>query len=380
MRVQLLIGGGLEYFRDVMLGVRHYGFETGRLEFADRWLPHEGADLAALARRDRVEGIVAAVDAPRAMERLCALRVPVVNVSNTLVDSPLPLVTQDDVAVGRLAARHLAGCGCRTAAFCGPAGLAFSEERLAGFRQAWRQVAPGEVRVMDAWPGADQQGYRRMVRWLAGLPRGVGVFAVMDELALALIRAARELGRAVPEEVAILGAGDDDFWVEFESVPLSSIRLPARAIGYEAGAMIDELMRTGRRRAPARRLPVGEVAARRSTAVVFAEDEAVARAVRFIREHATRSPYVAEVARAAGVSRSALQVRFKATLGRTILQEVGRCRMEAAATLLRATDLKLAVVAERCGFPNSQRFSVLFRRSNGVTPRDYRQAVRSGAS
>ena len=51
------------YFRDTVLGARRYGFSTGRMEFADRWLDHElEGDLRRLVRRDGVQGIVAAVE------------------------------------------------------------------------------------------------------------------------------------------------------------------------------------------------------------------------------------------------------------------------------------------------------------------------------
>jgi LacI family transcriptional regulator len=187
------------------------------------------------------------------------------------------------------------------------------------------------------------------------------------------MRAAKRSGWRVPDDVAILGAGDDDFWVEFESVPLSSIRLPARRIGYEAAARLAELLERGGTAWSPLRLPVEGISARRSTDVVFAGDPAVARAVRFIREHALANPYVEDVARAAGLSRTALQARFRALVGRTILHELQRTQLARAQDLLSASDLPMAVIAERSGFPNSQRFSVVFRRRLGVTPSTYRR-------
>jgi LacI family transcriptional regulator len=113
--------------------------------------------------------------------------------------------------------------------------------------------------------------------------------------------------------------------------------------------------------------------ARRSTDVIYAEDEAVGRAVRFIREHATENPYVRDVAKAAGVSVVALQTRFRAALGRTVLAEIQRVRIGRAQALLARSDVKMSAVAEQCGFPNSQRFSVLFRQAAGVSPSAYRR-------
>src|SRR5690606_34142787 len=248
------------------------------------------------------------------------------------------------------------------------------EERLAGFREGLGAGA----RLERESPGAevDAATYARMRDWLAVMPRPLGVFAALDTQALALMRAARESGLRVPEDVAVLGAGDEDFWVAFESVPLSSVRLPARRIGQAAAELLERMMERGSRTARGVRLGGAEIVARRSTDVIYAEDEAVGRAVRFIRDRAVENPYVADVVRAAGVSRSALQGRFRAALGRTILEEVQRVRVARAQALLAGSEVKLVEVAERGGFPNSQRFSVLFRQATGLTPSAYRRQFR----
>ncbi|MEZ0216046.1 MAG: helix-turn-helix domain-containing protein, partial [Rariglobus sp.] len=159
-------------------------------------------------------------------------------------------------------------------------------------------------------------------------------------------------------------------------VPLSSVRLPARQIGHEAAALLDRMMTRGRREAKGVRLAGAEIVARRSTDVIYADDEAVGRAVRFIREQAVTNPYVGDVAKAAGVSVVALQTRFRAALGCTVLEEIQRVRVGRAQGLLANSELSMSAVAERCGFPNSQRFSVLFRQVAGLAPSEYRRQFR----
>jgi LacI family transcriptional regulator len=222
--------------------------------------------------------------------------------------------------------------------------------------------------------------YPRVRLWLASMVRPIGLFAVLDPMGLALIRAARELGWRVPEDVAVLSAGDDAFWVEFESVPLSSVRLPAKQIGYEAASLLDRMIARNRPAAPEIvRLPVSDIAVRRSTDILHVDDAAVAKAAHYIREHATENPYVSTIARIAGVSLSALQTRFQAAIGRSLIAEVRRVRLARAQELLGDTDLPMSIVAERCGFPNSQQFSVVFRQATGLSPRGYRKCFRSPA-
>lgn len=370
-RVQIVVNPDQEYFREAVLGVRHYGFETGRLVFADRWLRHELADLPRVVRRDGVQGIVVAAHTPAMEAALMKAGVPVVNISNSMRVPRLPVVTQDDVAAGRLAAAHLKDCGCRSFGFWGQAGTSYSGQRWQGFCEGLAGVG-GTPRAEESRTGeAPARTFARMRKWLAGLGRPAGVFAAMDSYALVMLRAAREEGWRVPEDVAVLGAGDDDFFVEFERVPLSSIRLPSRNIGYEAGALLDRLVATGAKEAEAVQLPVGEIAARRSTDVLYADDPVVAKAVRLMRDQP--GVRVAEVARAAGMARSGLQRRFLQALGRGMREEIQRVRMVRARMLLSTTRAKLEEVAEQSGFASVQRFSAQFRKAAGVAPGEYRR-------
>ena len=373
-RVQLVIDPTLAYFREVILGVRQYGFETGRLDLIDRWLEHEQSDLRTLVQRDSVQGIVAAIHDPRVETRFTKATIPVVNVSNTMPFPRLTVVTQDDRAVGQLAAEHLVASGCRQFSFWGQHHARYSMDRLEGFRHV---IGPagGTVDVRLMLPRYGRREYGRILQWLSRQTPPLGVFAVLDAFALLVLRAARELGWRVPEDIAVLGAGDDDFLVAFERIPLSSVRLPAKKIGYQAGAEIDRLMSGGKPSASSVGLaPIG-IHARQSTDVLFVGDEVVAKALRFIRSNATTSPYIGDIARVAGIARTTLQKRFRAAIGRTMLEEIQRVRIEFAKDLLRTGDLNLEMISERCGFSSSQRFSVLFRQHTGLPPNRYRRSV-----
>jgi LacI family transcriptional regulator len=80
----------------------------------------------------------------------------------------------------------------------------------------------------------------------------------------------------------------------------------------------------------------------------------------------------------AGIARTTLQQRFRAVVGRTVLEEIQRVRIEHAKQLLRASDLKLETISERCGFANSQRFSIMFRQHAGMPPGRFRRSSRQG--
>lgn len=333
-------------------------------------MDHELVDLYGAVRRDGVHGIIAGLHTPAMEEQMVKLGIPVVNISNSIRAPHLPVVTQDDVAVGRLAAEHLKACGCRGFGFWGQAGASHSDQRWEGFSQALSDVAHVH-REARRWDETPAQFFPRMRTWLTHIQRPIGVFGVLDTYALTLIRAARDLGLRVPEDVAVLGAGDDDFYVEFESVPLSSVRLPTRKIGYEAAALLDRILSQRARSSDSIYLPVSMIAQRKSTDIQFVDDPLVARAVRLIREQPTLC--VAEVVRMCGVARSGLQLRFKRAIGRGLLEEIHRVRLLRAQTLLATTKLKLEVVAAQAGFASVQRLSAVFRARLHRSPGEYRR-------
>lgn len=378
-RMLMIVRTDWEYGRNLVLGARHYAFSTGRLEVGNGSLKPDES-LAEVVRRQQVDGIIAMVQHREMEDALLRLPIPSVNVSNVLDHTRLPVVTQDDTQVGRLAAEHLLACGCTTFAYWEQHDARFSRERIRGFCAELERCAPGvDCLAGGCGPLAQEEGpglIARMRKWMKKLPPRTGIFAVLDPFALHLIQAARENGREVPEDVAILGAGDDEFWVDFERIPLSSVKLPSWQIGMEAARLLEKLIHQGNRDAEPMHLPVMDVAKRRSTDVLFSGDDGVKRALAYIREHAAENIYVEDVVRASGISRSGLQRRFAEVLGRSVLAEIQRARIARVQTLLRMTELKLSAIAEACDFPNTPRLHVLFREITGKTPGEYRAIFR----
>jgi AraC-like DNA-binding protein len=81
---------------------------------------------------------------------------------------------------------------------------------------------------------------------------------------------------------------------------------------------------------------------------------------------------VAQLARAAGMSRSAFAARFKAQLGETPLDYLTRWRMYKARTLLREGVLGIAEIASAVGYDSSGAFHRAFRRIYDQTPGAFR--------
>jgi LacI family transcriptional regulator len=108
-----------------------------------------------------------------------------------------------------------------------------------------------------------------------------------DLRAWQVLRGCRELGRAVPEEIAVLGADNDEAWCLLAHPPLSSVAVAAEQIGHLAGSKLARLL-AGRRIEHLTSVPPLGVVARRSSDTLAIDNATVAEAVRFIREHTDR--------------------------------------------------------------------------------------------
>lgn len=85
---------------------------------------------------------------------------------------------------------------------------------------------------------------------------------------------------------------------------------------------------------------------------------------------------VGDLARTAGMSRSAFAARFKATLGVTPLAYLTRWRMHRAAEMLADGAPDLATVAGAVGYDTHSAFAKAFKRHTGETPGAYRRKGR----
>ncbi|MCB1211645.1 MAG: helix-turn-helix transcriptional regulator, partial [Verrucomicrobiales bacterium] len=119
--------------------------------------------------------------------------------------------------------------------------------------------------------------------------------------------------------------------------------------------------------------PPGDIAVRQSSDIVAVEDPRIATALRFIRQHATEQIDVNRVAREAALSRTVLERRMKALIGRSPGEEINRIRFAAVEKLLTQTNLTLDAIAARCGFTHPQYMAEAFRKRTSLTPGEFRR-------
>ena len=101
------------------------------------------------------------------------------------------------------------------------------------------------------------------------------------------------------------------------------------------------------------------------------DDARLAAALRSIHTEPDRSWSVPELAREAGLSRSAFFERFGREVGVTPMEYLLGWRMTLARDLLGDPAIRIAEVANRLGYRSASTFSVAFTRHTGIAPSHY---------
>lgn len=156
-----------------------------------------------------------------------------------LVDRKLPSIAASfvglrDQDIGYVAAAHLADVGCRRLAYLRGPRTASADLRWSGYRAALTEFnlpfKPDFVDGGDTTRNEYHRGYEAMQRLLGGRAKPDGIMCYSDMLALGVIDAALAKNLRVPEDICVVGCGDQPSLREMR-IPLSSVNL----LGIEVG-------------------------------------------------------------------------------------------------------------------------------------------------
>ena len=381
-RVALLIESSRSYGRELLMGIAKYVRIHGpwSIEFEEG---DPGEQFPKWFGRWKWDGIIARVSTPAMARILSGTGVPVVDLSGSLPEAKFPRIRSDEQAVGRMAAEHLLERGFKNFAFCGFNGTDWSDFRRASFERrvseagftclAFEKPGPTQSFSISDYEEHGERHERDLKRWLQSLPKPCGLMACNDSRGRQVLNCCREVGVAVPDEVAVIGVDKDEIFCELSDLPLSSVILNTQQIGFEAAALLARLM-AGESAEAASILvqPLG-VMARQSTDVLAIDDRHIAAALKYIREHACDGIDVESLLKAVPLSRSVLERRFSQILGNSPKAEILRVRLERVCRLLAESDLPLAEVAQKAGFEHPEYMSRLFKKKMGITPGEFRK-------
>ena len=380
-RVALLIESSRAYGRRVMQAITQYSRVHGSwsLYYEQRQTAEAPPEWLKSWRGD---GIISRVDDQRLARAIRRTGLPCVDLRGN-VTSRFPVVKSDDALIAQMVADHLLERGFVHLAYCGFGGIPYSDRRLEFFRsylasrgttcQVYLSPRP---RAGGGQRASERAGLRvepKLLKWIAELPKPVGVMACNDIRGQQILNLCREIDLAVPEQVALAGVDNDDVLCDLADPPMTSVELDTYRVGMEAAALLDRLMAGAEPPAKPILIPPLSIIARQSTDILAIDDLQVAAAARHIRLHAVDGVDVDDVVAKLPISRRTLERRFTALVGRSIGEEILRVRLDRVKRLLIETDWPLTKIADRAGFLFPEYMSVVFKRQLHMTPGQFRR-------
>lgn len=230
------------FYGEILLGVErglagsgyHPIFASGNWQTED-----ELAALDLLSAR-RVDALIVLVGVlSDEYLRRAAADLPLVVVGRSIAGLEECCLRVDDQRASYEATRYLVGLGHRRIAhIAGPSHHQDAVDRREGYLQALADAGlPADPGLIVEGNYTEQSGLLAMQALLSRAEMFSAVFAGNDQMALGVLRALHELGRRVPEQVAVMGYDDQEI-ARHTDPPLSTLELP----NYEMGRLAVETL------------------------------------------------------------------------------------------------------------------------------------------
>jgi LacI family transcriptional regulator len=383
LKIALIIGSARRYRRELLCGIADYARTHGSWTFY-----HQERGLSDRAphwlKKWQGDGIIAQIENKDLINLIKEKSLPTIDLFGLHRIDRVPVLDNDYFAIAELAANHLLDRGFRHFAYCGLSGIHYSEKTGAHFI-AFLHKAGYEVNVFKPPKllkaakasvvearGLEQKAL--LAQWIKSLPRPVGLMACNDLRAQQVLNSCAEGKVAVPDDVAVIGADNDEVLCGLSDPPLTSIDPNARKIGYAAAQTLERMIRgESENVSDVTLIKPSRIVVRSSTDVLVGADRRIARAVRYIRDNACNGIDVDDVLSIVGVSRRTMERRFAESLGRSPNAEIRRVRLERVEQLLHETDYTLDRIAIQSGYGYAANMINAFKDKHKQTPGDFRK-------
>ncbi len=289
---------------------------------------------------------------------------------------PYSGVVHDSSETAMLAAKELLSLGFPGYAFVGNLQpREWSEHRREVFAKAVK-TAGKRLDVFRSGAAEDLDAFREQLRpWLAGLPRPCGLLAANDTTADIVLRVLKNMRIKVPEEIAVVGIDNDPLICENTTPTLTSVVPDFERSGYIAAEMLDMRMKGGKSRDELRTFSAMHVIHRGSTRILKRKDDAIKKALEFIRERISDGISPRDVVMQIGGSRRQAEYRFREFVGKSIGEEILAVRIETAKKLLADPSIPIGAVAGRCGYSDDSLLRRAFKSVTGLSLSEYRRSL-----
>jgi LacI family transcriptional regulator len=234
-----------------------HGIEKGASENDYNVLLYQSNELEAIERkgvttflRSRVDGVLASISKETTtvdhFKEIKRRRVPLILFDRVNDDVMVPSVIVDDFKGAFNATQHLIEQGCkRIVHLAGPQNVTIFHQRIKGYKKALEQngFPVKEDRIVFGKLSIES-GYKCMMQLLGSGINPDGVFAVEDFTALGAMKALKETGKEMPDDVAIIGFATEAFG-EYITPSLSTVDQETIKMGEKAAQLFFDLSKDG---------------------------------------------------------------------------------------------------------------------------------------
>ncbi|MGN0844489.1 MAG: substrate-binding domain-containing protein [Kiritimatiellia bacterium] len=373
------------FFTDVHTGTHHdklegvyerahlYGWHIIEIEYENSLRSID--DYLKTWHPDGCIVICAALTEPIDSNRFHAIPTVYLDPDEKTLASGCPCVCSAPEPLARLAAQELTALHCASYAYVGwNKRTAWSEGRRMAFEHLMQEQKLPVFSFAEQCPLRDKiLLVEQLSSWLEKLPKPCGIFAANDNIACQIADICRQVGLGIPSDVAIVGVDNQEILCENAVTSLSSIEIDFRESGRLAADALAGLL--SKPDIPQHNFFFGpqRLVRRQSTRRLQHGSPIIERALERIRREACLGLTAADIIADMKLPRRAAERLFRKSTGTSILSEINRYRLEHAFTLLRKPNYPIFLIAQQCGWTNDVFLKRLFKRTTGMTMREYKK-------
>ncbi|HRR90894.1 MAG TPA: LacI family DNA-binding transcriptional regulator [bacterium] len=235
------------FFPELVMGAEEYASKSGYTVLLGNTSESEEKETNYLDffSRGPVDGII--ISASRVSNEhiimLAEEGLPIVVINRILEHPKISYVSTDMEKGGYLATMHLLRLGHSKIAFInGPKHSEVSQRRLEGYKKALKEVGVDyNPDLISFNVPVSESGYKEAIKLLCTGEAPTAIFTYNDVMAFGVIKAAKELGIKIPEELSVVGF-DDIFFSSFTDPPLTTIKQFKEELGRMAVELLFKLM------------------------------------------------------------------------------------------------------------------------------------------
>ncbi|CAA6696522.1 MULTISPECIES: DNA-binding transcriptional regulator [unclassified Lentimonas] len=373
-QVAILLDPSSGWARKILKGILSYANEVGPWHV---WINSKrNNSLEDIPKGWRGDGVITRIDTPKLAGEIKKMGLHAVDVSDCPLPDPIaPCIRTDDRASTRMAAQHFLDRGLRNIAFVGPTNMPNPVWYAKAFEEAVEShgLSLTALKLQKDQPNL----HETITEWLQGLTKPVGVLVWGHGYARAVVDCCMAANISVPHDVAVLSGSYDELLSHACFPSLSGVLGPTETIGYQAAKTLHRQMKGETVPIDVTYIPPLGVMDRLSTDTLAVRDPKLLQVVSYIREHAFEPITTDDILRAVPMARRSLERHFQQAFGHSPVDEIRRIRIDKARRLLAETDMQMQNIAEVCGYATYNYLTHVFKKTTGMTPRDYRKQFRS---